>query len=679
MKQLVQGIKTLLTWLGWPVLFGLKLGWKIVRSYFFLGLFFLGISGALGVVYFKVLVKLPSVNEIYNPPRLSSKILDRNGKLLYKFYQDEDRTWVPISKIPPSLVNATLAIEDKDFLKHSGISLRGVAQAAYFNLLKKGQDGGLRGGSTITQQLVKSVFFSSEKTWERKLKEAILAIMVEKKLSKMEILERYFNQVAYGGETYGAQEAAKKYFDKNIWEVTAAEAAYLAGLPAAPSSYSPTGNNPQFGFLRQKHVINEMVVAGFISEDEGEKMKEEKVATNIYRQKIEAPHFVFFVRDYLEQKMGFDDFARRGMSVTTSLDLDKQKMAEKIVKEEVEGAKRLRISNGAAMIVEPGSGEVLAMVGSKDYFATDIDGAYNITTATRQPGSSIKPINYLLALERGWSLGSVVVDERVSYRIPGQSQPYSPVNYNGKYMGPVTLRTALASSLNIPSVKLLDANGVNNMIDLAEKMGISTWKQRDRYGLSLALGSGEIKMVEMTNAYSVLANGGKKTEINPVLEVDNYLGEKIFQSKPEAKEVVDPRLAFMINSALSDDNARAPVFGTGSKLKIANETVAVKTGTTNSLRDNWCVGWTSDYLVESWVGNNDNSPMSWVASGVSGATPIWNRIMRELLKIKKSGEWIKPPEGVYKANACGREEYYIEGREQQIKCLRVQPSPTPQI
>jgi membrane peptidoglycan carboxypeptidase len=312
------------------------------------------------------------------------------------------------------------------------------------------------------------------------------------------------------------------------------------------------------------------------------------------------------------------------------------------------------------------------MVGSKNYHARDIDGKYNVTTALRQPGSSIKPINYLLALEKGKSLMSTIDDSPVSYPIAGQ-KPYTPQNYNGKYMGKVTLRTALGSSLNIPSVKLLNENGVNNMINLAEAMGITSWKDRSRYGLSLALGSGEVRMVEMAQAYGVFANLGNKVEVNPIVQVNDYLGRVVYKKEVKPEEIIKPEHAYLIDNVLSDDNARAPVFGLNSKLVIKGKTVAVKTGTTNSLKDNWCIGWTPTYLVASWVGNNDNTPMSWVASGVTGATPIWNKIMKHMLDNKEDEKW-DIPEKIIKVNQCGRDEYFVKGTEASIKCA---PSTTP--
>jgi len=632
--------------------FSIKVNWK----YFFIifSSIFLIIGGY--VFYVEIIKDLPGVDQIYNMPKMSTKIVDRNGNLLYKFYEDENRTWVSLDKIPESLIQATIAIEDKNFYKHHGISLKGLFQALIYNF-KKNSDNSLRGGSTITQQLVKNVFFTNEKSFKRKIKEAILTVLVENKLNKNEILEKYFNKVSYGGEAYGVEEASLKYFGKNVWEISPTEAAYLAGLPAAPSSYSPFGNNPEYGYLRQKHVIAEMVNAKFINQEKANSLLSEKIEIIKDKKKIKAAHFVFYVKNIIEKKYNWENFGKLGLTITTSLDLDAQNYSEKVVVEELEKVKNLKITNGAAMVVDVKNGDILAMVGSKNYNASDIDGKFNVTTALRQPGSSIKPINYLLALENGFNLASIVNDSPVTYFFSGQKN-YSPQNYNGKYMGPVNLRTALASSLNIPSVKLLARNGIDNMIDLAEKMGITTWKDRKRYGLSLALGSGEVKMTEMTQAYSIFANSGENVEINPILKIDNYLGQTIYQKEVEKKEVVKPEYTFLINSVLSDNQARSPIFGLNSLLVVPNKTVAVKTGTTNSLKDNWCIGWTPSYLTAVWVGNNDGSPMSWVASGVTGATPIWNRITSKILEDKADESW-NIPSGIYKDNICGKDEYFI--------------------
>lgn len=627
--------------------------------------------------FYEIILKdLPNVNEIYNPPKLSTKIFDRNGKLLYTFYKNENRSWVELGKIPKVIVEATLAIEDKDFFLHRGISFKGIFQAVLHNI-RIGGDNQIRGGSTITQQLVKNVFLSGEKTWKRKVSELVLSLMVESKLSKTEILERYFNQVAYGGETYGVEAAAERYFGKRIEDINLNEATFLAGLPAAPSSYLPNGQGLNLAYQRQKQVIDQMITAGFISKKEANEVLANKVKIIEENRSITAPHFVFYVKDYLREKMGFENIERRGLSIFTTLDLEVENMAEKIVADEVAKVSRLHIGNGAAMVTNPKNGDILAMVGSKDYWEKSIDGKFNITTAQRQPGSSIKPINYLLALEKGKSLTSIIDDSPITYQIKGQ-KPYSPQNYNGKYMGRVTLKTALASSLNIPSVKLLNESGVENMINLGEKMGITTWSERNRFGLSLALGAGEVRMTEMAQAYSTFSQLGEVVTINPILKINNYLGEKIYEKNIEKSKVTDPRYAYLINMALSDDMARSPVFGTGSKLKISGKTVAVKTGTTNSLKDNWCIGWTPEVMVLAWVGNNDNSPMSWVASGISGATPIWNLIMKAMLPADKPDVAWSMPEGIYKANKCGKEGLFTDGRDKLIECSSV-VTPTPTI
>jgi len=638
--------------------------------YISLTLLMLSASGVGWWFIREIVTDLPNVNEIYNPPKMSTKIYDRSGNLLYKFYKDEDRSWVSLEKIPDYLIKATLAIEDKEFYQHRGLSVKGILKASWHNL-NNGADS-LRGGSTITQQLVKNVFLSGEKTWKRKIKEAILSLMVEKKLNKEEILERYFNQVAYGGETYGVNEAAIKYFGKEVDKINLAEATFLAGLPAAPSSYSPSSNNLELAYGRQKQVVEQMLLSGTIDEKSAEEITNNKMEVVVESKEIKAPHFVFYVRDYLREKLGFDNIERRGLRVVTSLDLTVQDMAQNIVSDEINKVKRLRIGNGAALVIDPKNGDILAMVGSKDYWAVDIEGKYNVTTALRQPGSSIKPINYLLALQNGKSLTTIIDDSPVTYYVRGQP-PYTPQDYTGKSLGKVTLKTALASSLNIASVKTLSENGVENMINMAESMGITTWKDRSRFGLSLALGSGEVKMTELVGAYTTFSQLGDRVEVNPVLEVDNYLGERVYSKKTEKITVTEPKYAYLINQVLSDDSARAPIFGTGSKLKISGKTVAVKTGTTNSLKDNWCIGWTPEIMVSAWVGNNDGTPMSWVASGISGATPIWNRIITSLLKDKKDVPWPMPT-GVYQANVCGGSEYFTDGREKDIICA---PTPTP--
>ena len=638
--NIIKYLIRLLIFLGRPVVKFFKfLFWlaKKINKKVIVLLILILILVKVGFSGWKLIKSLPDVNLIYNPPKLSTKIYDRNGVLLYKFYENENRSWISLNKIPKTLIQATLAIEDKEFYQHKGISVKGIIRALIYNY-KNSEDKKIMGGSTISQQLVKNVFLTNEKSWNRKIKEAILTVILENKLTKDEILERYFNQISYGGEAYGAQEAAIKYFDKDLFDLNEAQLTFLAGLPAAPSSYSPFGNNPELGLERQRKVVQEMVNANFITKQEAEKISQEKIEIIKSKQNIKAPHFVFYVKKILEDKYGYQNFATLGLNIYTTLDINTQKKAEEIVKSEVDKIKNLRISNGGALVIDVKNGDVLAMVGSKDYLANDIDGQVNITTSLRQPGSSIKPINYLLALQNGKTMESKIDDSPVTYYIKGQ-KPYSPKNYTGKYLGTVTLKTALASSLNVPSVKLLAENGVVNMINLAKNMGINTWINQNNYGLSLALGSAEVKMTELAQAYTIFANLGDKIEINPILKIENYKGENVYVKEVEGQKIIDPNLALSINQTLSDNQARSPIFGLNSKLKIEGKTVAVKTGTTNNLKDNWCIGWTPSYLVATWVGNNDGSPMSYVASGVSGATPIWNLITQEMLKNKTDENW----------------------------------------
>lgn len=678
---MMKGIKKILILIGKPIYWIIRLIIRLIKKIlnFFRSKYVLvilliflvgGISFSLGYGYKEIATELPDVDKIDVLPSMSSKITDKNGNLLYKFYKDENRSWISLDKIPQSLIWATIAIEDKEFYKHNGFSIKGIVSAIMYNSKNNGQ---IRGGSTITQQLAKNVFLSNEKTWKRKIKELALAVMLEWKLEKNQILEKYFNQVPYGGECYGVQEASLKYFNKNVWEINMAEASFLAGLPAAPSAYSPY-KDIEMSLHRQKQVVEEMIKAGFINETIANDILSQKIEISDNQTEIKYPHFVFYVNKYLRDEMGFSNVERLGLTVKTSLDPDIQEMAEKTVAEEVSKVSRLKISNGAALVIDAKTGDVLSMVGSKDYWAKDIDGKFNVTLAPRQPGSSIKPINYSLALERGMTLLSTIDDSPVTYKIAGQKD-YSPKNYNGKYAGKVTLKQALASSLNVPSVKILNENGVKNMIELGKKMGISTWDDKNRFGLSLALGAGEVKMIELAQAYTTFSQLGEKIKINPILEIKNYKGEVIYKKETEKEKVLDEKTSFLINQALSDDRARWLVFSPGSKLVIPGKTVAVKTGTTNSLRDNWCIGWTPSVLVASWVGNNDNTPMSWVASGISGATPIWHKIMTEILKNKIDEKW-SAPLGVYMKNVCGKDEYFSDGSEKNVKCPPL-PSPTP--
>jgi len=612
-------------------------------------------------VYSYIFVGLPSPYSLkdYKAVPISSQIYDRNGQLLYEVYRDENRTPVKLTTLPKQLIEATIAVEDKDFYKHGGISLiSGMLRAIKENL----QSSRLQGGSTITQQLVKSALLTPERTIQRKIKEIILAIWVEQIFSKDEILEMYLNQVPYGGSSYGIGQAAKTYYEKTPDELELHEAALLAGLPQAPTTYSPH-TNPDRAKARRDNVLRRMYEEEYITEQQMDAAMKKPIEVLPPRTKIKAPHFVFEVKKLLEQEYGLKQLEEGGLKVTTTLDLEIQEETEKIVQEEIEDIARLKVTNGAVLVTRPPTGEILAMVGSVNYFDGG-SGAFNVTTAgTRQPGSSIKPINYAVGIERGIVTASTMfLDVPTCFSNPGQPKAYCPKNYDGSFHGPVQLRYALANSYNIPAVKMLAFNGVKNFIASSSAFLITSFKNPSQYGLSLTLGGGEIAMTEMAQAFSAFANQGRPRKLNYVLKVEDKTGKTIYELKDynfvqdvkepidrpnylsmKAEKAISEGTAFIISHILSDNNARSSAFGTNSELVIKDKTVSVKTGTTNDLRDNWTIGYTPNFAVTVWVGNNDFTPMAQgIASGLTGASPIWNRTMTYILENQPDLPPVKP-------------------------------------
>ncbi len=599
----------------------------------------LGVFIVVGIsswgIYQAVFRDLPSIVALETRrPAATTKIYDRNGRMLYKVFEDENRTPVSLEEISPYLVQASLAIEDTQYYEHWGISLRGIVRAAWHNA----NNATTQGGSTITQQLVKNTLLSRERTWRRKIREGVLAVAVDARYTKEQILEWYLNDVNYGGAVYGAEEASQWYFGKSAQELSLAESSLLAGLPNAPTFYNPFGANPERAFARQREVLRQMETLGFITPEQRTLAEQEEITFRSNTFEIQAPHFVMMIRDQLAQQYGEEVVAQGGLEVWTTLDLDLQASAEAAVRDELQKLGRLRVGNGATMVTDPKSGEVLAMVGSQDYFDTSNDGQVNVALRQRQPGSSIKPLTYALAFERGMSPSTMIDDTPVQFTAPG-APPYAPKNYDGSFRGPVSLREALGSSYNIPAVRLLALVGVQDLVTLGQKMGITTWNDPSRFGLALTLGGGEVTMYDMAQAYGTFANGGITVPLNPILEIRDVRGDLVYKNScADASEpcngtrVLSPLSAAQITNVLQDNGARAPAFGTRSALVIPNQEVAVKTGTTNSLRDNWTIGYTRDIVVLTWVGNNDNSPMSAVASGVTGASPIWNSVMTQALE-----------------------------------------------
>jgi len=637
--------------------------------------------------YQTILKDLPNPHELIAREQiLTTKIYDRNGELLYKIYRTQNRTLVKLDDVPLYLRQATIAIEDKEFYSHQGVSPQGIARALYRNLFL----GKLSGGSTITQQLVKNTLLSSERTWQRKIKEAILAVWVETQFTKDEILQMYLNEVGFGGTAYGIEEASQLYFGKSVKEANLAEAALLAGLPASPTRYSPFGAHPEMAKFRQQQVLREMVEDHYLTVETAQEALNQELFFAPQRTDIQAPHFVMYVKDLLVEKYGSKMVEEGGLEVKTSLDLEIQNFTQTMVTQEVNQLKNLRISNGAALVTNSQTGEILAMVGSRDYFDTENDGNYNVTTALRQPGSSIKPVNYSVALSMGFTPATIIPDTPITYKVPGQP-PYSPKNYDSQFHGNVPLRIALASSYNVPAVKVLSAIGVSRMIEQGEKMGITTWNDSSRFGLSLTLGGGEVKMTDMAVVYGTLANLGLRVNLHPILEVRDYEGKLLEKIEVKPEPVLSPQIAYLLTNILSDNAARTPAFGPNSLLNIPDHPlVAVKTGTSNNLKDNWTIGYTPNFLVATWVGNNDATPMSYVASGVTGASPIWQKIMTELLKDKPDQEFplpgdlvkveICPTTNTLPCNGCGGKwEFFLPGTEPKTHCSpeQLQPTPTP--
>ena len=589
---------------------------------------------------------LPSPSNLVRKEGFATRIYDRNGEVLYDFYKEAKRDPVSWEDVPDSLKLATIAIEDKEFYTHPGFSIKGIARAAYNIVVHQS----LQGGSTLTQQLIKNVLLTPERTPTRKLKELILTLQAERKYSKDEILLMYLNEAPYGGTAWGVGAASEQYLGKKVSELNLVESAFLAGLPQRPSVYSPFSATPDAFVDRTKSVLRRMEEDDYISSQEHEEALEQldQMAFAEDRTLIKAPHFVLWIKKLLEEKYGPELTEQGGLRVTTTLDLSFQEEVEKIVQEEIDKVESLNITNGAVVALDPQTGQILALVGSKDYFSETIDGKYNVVTqGLRQPGSSIKPLTYALALEKGYTAATPIFDARTVFPI-GSGQPdYIPVNYDGKYHGPMNLRTALGNSINVPAVKLLGIVGVPNMLEKAYQMGMTTLEPTkenlSKFGLSLTLGGGDIRMIEMTSAYTAFANQGEVQQANPFLTVTTKDGKVLEEYKPIAgKKVFDPGIAYIISDILSDDNARLVSFGSRSGLYIPNRKVAVKTGTTNDLKDNWAIGWTPEVIIASWVGNNDNSSMKSVASGISGATPIWRRAMMAAIDQFGYSEFPKP-------------------------------------
>lgn len=650
-----------------------------LTKYFFFGL--VGFVVLFFIYFLWVSRDLPTPGKLANSQiKDSTKILDKKGDVLYAFYRDYNRLYVPLSDIPKIVEQATISVEDQDFYSNQGFSIRGYFRVIKDFILYRR----VTGGSGITQQLVKTALLSPERSISRKLKELILAIQVDQRFSKDQILEMYLNNISYGGTAIGIEAASNLYFNKHVKDLGLPESAFLAGLPQAPSYYSPLVNKDKTYIERSKQVLKRLREDGHISrKQEGQALLDIKKFEFKQRSQgnIKAPHFVMHVRGELNRLFGESAVENGNLTVRTTLDYDIEKKAEEIVGDEIDKLKNFNVGNGAAVVMDPKTGAILAMVGSKNFFDINAEGNFNAATSLRQPGSSLKPVMYATALEKGYTASSMIMDLKTEFPTGDPEHPtYTPVNYDGKYLGPMQLRFALGNSINVPAVKMLAKVGIKPVMQKAYEMGIENWKPTTQslnsVGFSLILGGREASLVQVSSAYSVFANNGIKKEPFAIVEVKDRNGKTIYKHKDQqGAKILSSEVAFIISHILLDNNAREQVFGTNSYLVIPGKTVAAKTGTTDSKRDNWAVGYTPSIVVGVWVGNNDNSPMNpKIASGATGASPIWHNIMRYVLKNKKNEDFAKPDNvqavtidafsgGAPIDGQATRVEYFLKGTE----------------
>lgn len=616
--------------------------WSVFKFFFFSILFF--ILGTF-ILFFYFAKDLPRP-EIFTERQLaqSTKIYDRTGQvLLYEIYGEEKRTWVSLKNIPEYLKQAVIVAEDSNFYHHFGVDLKGIARAILVDL-KIGE--ALYGGSTIPQQLIRSTFLSVEKTAERKTREIILALELDRRYSKDQILEWYLNQVPFGQNAYGVEAASQTYFNKSVSEISLSEAATLAALIRAPSRLSPYGENKNELLIRKDYILNRLVAEGYLKKEEAEKIKTEEIKFVEKPIQIKAPYFTLWVKQNLEEKYGEDFLRGRGLKVYTSLDYELQKITEEVVKKGVERNKIYNAYNAGLVTIDPKTGQILAMtVGTGDYYAPAypegcisgvnclFDPKFNVVVGTekspgRQPGSALKPFVYATAFKKEYDDKYIVIDELTNFGVWGGKE-YIPRNYDGLFRGPVTLRQALAQSLNVPSVKvLLNLAGLEDSIKTAQDSGITTLKPP--YGPSIVLGGWEVRLLELTSAYGVFAQDGLKTPLVSILKIEDSAGNIIEENKKTKIRILESNVARLINDILSDNEARAPIFGSRSSLYLENYQVAAKTGTTENYRDGWTIGYTPSIVVGVWVGNNDNTPME-KEPGVVLAGPIFHDLMERIL------------------------------------------------
>ena len=591
-------------------------------------------------------LKLPDLNA-FEQRRVtqSTKIYDRTGKIvLYDIHENIKRTLIPYDEVSPFIKNATVAIEDDEFYQHHGIRPLAMLRAIFSNLgtLSYGQ-----GGSTITQQVIKNSLLTTDKTITRKLKEWVLAPKLEQVLDKDTILGIYLNENPYGGSIYGVEEASQAYYGKHASDVTLAEAAYLASLPQRPSYFSPFGSHTKELDERKNLVLKRMLEKSFITEKQYNDARTEKVVFSKPDDKgLKAPHFVFYIKDYLVKKYGEDFIEQNGLKVITTLDYELQQKAEDLVKiYALKNKQDMDAENASLVAIDPKTGQILVMVGSRDYFDKEINGNFNVALARRQPGSSFKPFVYAAGFIKGYLPDTVLFDVKTEFstqctpdsKLRSQNpntttKCYSPQNYDEIYVGPISLRYALAESRNVPAVKMLYLVGIKDSIQLAKRMGVTGLNDPDQYGLTLVLGGGEVSLLDMTSAYSTFANNGVRNPYQGILRIEDRKGNVLEEFTAHPDQVIDPEISLMMTDVLSDNKARERTFGLDSPLRIPGYDVAAKTGTTNDYRDAWILGYSPTIVAGAWAGNNDNRPIKKGGAARYIIAPLWNAFMKEALK-----------------------------------------------
>ena len=620
---------------------------KIIKNLFFIALILFALGAIFSFVFVLIVSReLPKPDQLMNRQVAQSTIIyDRSGEnVLYEISGEERRTLINIEEIPDYVQKAVISIEDKNFYNHRGFSFFAMLRTAVTNVIYNRSAG----GSTLTQQFVKNAVLSPEKTIIRKIKELIISYRIERKFSKDEILQMYLNEIPYGSNAYGVEAASQKYFGKSVREVSLAESAVLAAIVQVPTRYSPYGPNKDLLLGRKDYVLRLMFEQGFISEEEKNKAQEEIIEFKGKETNITAPHFVMYIKDILASKYGEKMIEQGGLKIYTTLDIDKQKIAEEVIKEKTENyEKNYQATNASLVAIDPKTGQILAMVGSRDYFNDEIQGQVNVSIRNRQPGSSIKPLVYSALFEKGYTPDTLLYDVNTNFS-SDKSNPYQPKNYNLQESGPVSIRKALAGSLNIPAVKALYLAGLNDTISLLEDFGYTTFTERERFGLAFVLGGAEVKLLEHTNAFSAFANEGEIREISGILKVEDNNGVVIEEYQEKKKSVLSQGSARMINDIMSDNTARSYIFGERNSLILSGRPVAAKTGTTNDFHDAWTVGYTPSLVAGVWVGNSDNKKMSGKADGSVVAAPIWQEFMKRSLENTPVEQFNKPTD--YKTN-----------------------------